>query len=52
MGEIMITKTVNQLIEEKASIMRDYPIIIDGDETVTYGNLYGMINKVSNSLLY
>lgn len=48
----MITETVNELIEKKASIMKDYPIIIDNNETVTYGDLYCMINKVSNSLLH
>lgn len=48
----MITETVNEIIEKKASIMRDYPIIIDDNETVTYGDLYWMINKVSNSLLH
>ena len=48
----MITETVNELIKKKASITRDYPIIIDNNETITYGDLYWMINKVSNSLLH
>lgn len=48
----MITETVNQLIERKAILMRDYPIICDKCETVTYGNLYVMIKCVSNALLH
>ena len=47
----MITETVNELIEKKALIMKEYPIIIDNNETVTYCDLWCMINKVSNSLL-
>lgn len=52
MSVTMITETVNELIKKKASITRDYPIIIDNNETITYGDLYWMINKVSNSLLH
>lgn len=47
----MITETVSELIEKKALIMKEYPIIIDNNETVTYCDLWCMINKVSNSLL-
>ena len=51
MSTTMITETVNELIEKKALIMKEYPIIIDNNETVTYCDLWCMINKVSNSLL-